>query len=365
MNKRILGVLGGVAVLIGIGAIVMSVGSFWGASELPKPEAATSGSVNGAPERKAGVARARPTPTPAGTEPESPTTELSEFGPNSAAAGHQDVAAALGYTMIRCFVGPDFPDDELVGRYVSSVEDGWFSTVVTEPSGEMILERRIRSEDGRARDWEPVAVVRWASDDSETTLVECSMDPVVFGSVEVRVTVDGGGPVEAPSVFGCGGSATPIDGVVRLDRVLAPGPCTVRGMASRSLELCSGTAEVDPVLADQVTSVDLTLECVDVADALAQLRDPGSLDLPSREEAAARSTREYEALLAYSEARPRTGDAAALIDDLLERWAPRPPLSMEETLRMASDLLGDEGLSEEDIQSALDLLEDAEEPVED
>lgn len=261
------GVLAGALVLVALLALR--------SANAPTPEPAASPTA-APPPRPAAPARPFRPWSPAAAAPVVPDDA---HPPSIYEAGHSAVAEVLGFVAIRCWVGPEWDTEDLVGAYHQKISNGWYTNVEDRLAGQHGVEKRFEVPDAPAdaRDWEKVDfetlfVVSWRAEGPGET-VPCEVHTLERATLRVRVIDQEGRAVSGAKVFGCGSGADgDPSGLAVLEEAHAGSDCALRAYRVGDVEICDGTLEVTALAPNEERAIDLPATCSD-------LRDPSALEL--------------------------------------------------------------------------------------
>lgn len=254
-------------------------------------------------------------------------TDTEEPPPSVYLEGHLAVAEALGALAIRCWVGPEYDTEDLVGAFHQKVSNGWYTNVETELEGYHSVERKYYdnpdapTERERGPQFETLFRVSWSATDRDG-VVPCQVHfDVAYGELRVHVVDEQGAPVRGATVYGCGRSAdSDAQGLALLEQVFAETRCSLTAYTSGASAMCRGTTTLEPWLAaDEVRDVELPLDCQTMEDLLAGAEPLARPPRRPRRKGSGLSTEEELRRFRALKGRSDLGEGGQrLVDDLIE-----------------------------------------------
>jgi len=223
--------------------------------------------------------RERQTPVPLSGVSALPSDEddAEEGGPpppDETAAGilqaYSDVAEALGYVAIRCYVGPEYDSDDYVGKIPQRVSNGWYTYIADTLRGTKYVERRypVKDVDADASlmehlgalDFETLFIVSWEAQQPGQT-VPCTISYPKFAELRVTPRDQNGEVIDDVRVHGCGGQRTREGDEIVFADVFAEEeePCFLKASCPADGVSCGGVLELPPFNEHEVRSVEFPI----------------------------------------------------------------------------------------------------------
>jgi hypothetical protein len=282
MRRRsvMLAIAAGLLLLLvaGVATLGAAVLFAWPGPPEPAPLAVVPAKPKGKPERP---------PLPSLPGPTAPTEPDEAHPPSVYEAGHAAVAESLGLVAIRCWVGPEWDTEDLVGKYHQKISNGWYTNVEEQLVGDRGVEKRFEvpdvppdADEFERIDFETLFVVSWRAE-RPGEMVPCEVHTLERAALRVRVRDLDGNAVPGATVYGCGSNGqSDARGLATLEETHASSACELTAYTAGAERMCQGKLGVSALAADEERAVDLTVECGALVEAAEDMLQTFGFELP-------------------------------------------------------------------------------------